>query len=110
MGVRDHAECRPAACLGLHRALDGMATEPLWKLAIRRGIESARRQPRRCNVDQACALSAFVIERMRIRLANGENLTEEELNRRVSVYRSELARVEQRAAATRRQVMVTVRP
>jgi hypothetical protein len=61
-----------------------MATELLWKRAVRRGIESQRRQPRECNFEQACDLSAFGIRQMHQFLAGGEEIPPAELNRRVS--------------------------
>ncbi len=86
-----------------------METELLWKRAIRRGIESQRREPRECNFEQACDLSAFVIRQMHQYLSGGEQLSPAELNRRVSLHLGELDRMERKLAATWRQVTVTVR-
>ena len=86
-----------------------MASELLWKRAVRRGIESARREPRRCNFEQACDLSNFAIACFRRVIANGESLSEQELDRRMSLRRAELEALGQRLAATWRQVMVTVK-
>ena len=84
-----------------------MDKEPLWKRAVRRGIESARREPRRCNFDQACELSALAIDNLRRFVANGENISAEELHRRMSRYLARRARTEQRMAESWRHVMVT---
>ena len=88
---------------------DVMATELLWKRAVRRGIESQRREPRECNFEQACDLSAFVIGRMHEYLSGSSRLSQAELNRRVSLHLGELDRMERKLAATWRQVTVTVR-
>lgn len=84
-----------------------MATELLWKRAVRRGIESARREPRRCNFDQACELSAVAIENLRRYVANGDNISPEEVLRRMSRYLARRARIEQRMAESWRHVLVT---
>jgi len=84
-----------------------MAQELLWKRAIRRGIEHARRSPRDTNFEQACMLSAHAIECTRQYLAGTDNPNEQELLRRVSMFRIEREEMERRIAATWRQVMVT---
>ena len=83
-----------------------MATELMWKRAVRRGIESQRREPRECNFEQACDLSNWLIRNLHRELAGGEALTEEELNRRVSQHLIELAAIERRMAATWKTVQV----
>lgn len=84
-----------------------MATELLWKRAVRRGIESARREPRQCNFEEACGISNWLIRNLHRELARGETLSEEELNRRVSQHLIELAAIERRVAATWKTVQVS---
>ena len=84
-----------------------MAQEPLWKRAVRRGIESARREPRNTNFEQACMLSAQAIDCTRRYLAGIDNPSEEELLRRVSVFRIEREEMERQIAATWRHVLVS---
>jgi len=84
-----------------------MATELLWKRAVRRGIESARVHPRRCDFEQACDLSNWVIRNLHRELSGGEVLSEAELNRRVSQHLLEIAEIERRMAATWKSVRVS---
>jgi hypothetical protein len=84
-----------------------MVQEPLWKRAVRRGIEHARREPRDTDFDQACMLSAYAIDCTREYLSKSDNPTEQELLRRFSVYRIEREEMERQMAATWRQVVVT---
>jgi hypothetical protein len=84
-----------------------MTTELLWKRAVRRGIESARRESRRCDFDDACELSAIAIDNLRRFVANDENIRDDELRRRMSRYLARRAQMEQRMAESWRQVMVT---
>ena len=84
-----------------------MGQEPLWKRAIRRGMEHARREPRDTNFEQACMLSAYAIDCTRQYLAATDNPSEKELLRRVSLFRIEREEMERQIAATWRQVMVT---
>lgn len=84
-----------------------MDKEPLWKRAVRRGIASALCDPRRCNFDQACELSAVAIDNLLRFITDGEDLPPEELRRRMSRYLVRRARIEQQMAESWRQVMVT---
>ena len=86
-----------------------MTKESMWKRAVRRGVESQRREPRECDFEQACELSAFVSSQLHRELANGEELSAAELNRRLSLHLSERARLERKMADSWRQVQVTVR-
>ena len=84
-----------------------MEQELLWKRAVRRSMEQVRREPRTMNFDQACELSAYMIQCLRRNLAGSESPSEAELARRVSLYRIECERLERRLAKTWRKVMVT---
>jgi hypothetical protein len=84
-----------------------MAKELLWKRAVRRGIEHARREPRTMNFGQTCALSAYMIECLRHHVAGGEQLSEEEINRRVALYHLDCERLERRLAESWRKVWVS---
>ncbi len=84
-----------------------MEKEFLWKRAVRRSMEQVLREPRTMTFDQSCALSAFMIDCLRRNLAGSENLAEEELDRRVSLYHIECERLERRLAASWRKVMVS---
>ncbi len=83
-----------------------MAREYLWKRAVRRGMAQARRETCPMNFAQACALSDFMIDSLRTNLAGSEELSEQEIDRRVSLYHIECSRLEQRLARSWRKVMV----
>jgi len=85
-----------------------MGKEHLWKRAVRRSIESARRHPRHCNFEQACDLSALAIDNLRRYLSAGDPISEAELDRRMSHYLARRAEMERRIAATWRSVLVTI--
>ena len=84
-----------------------MATELLWQRAVRRGIESARREPNHCNFHEACQLSNWILRNLHTELADGESLGEAELNRRVSRHLIELEHIERGMAETWTTVRVT---
>jgi hypothetical protein len=81
-------------------------TEPLWKRAVRRGIESARREPRNCDFQLACELSAIAIDNLRYYVASDTDSPAEEVRRRMSRYLLRRAEVEQRMAVSWRHAMV----
>jgi hypothetical protein len=84
-----------------------MATELLWKRAVRRGIESARREPNHCDFRSACELSNWLLENLHRELSGGQPLSQAELNRRVSRHLIELEAIERRMAESWRTVWVT---
>lgn len=83
-----------------------MARIPLWKRSIRRGFKHARLHPRNTGIELALELSAMAITRLHEHLAAGEDLTEEELSRRVSEHHRQRAIIERRMAETWKHVMV----
>ena len=83
-----------------------MSKIPYWKRAVQRAFEHRRREPRRTNFDQACALSALAIDNLRSYLAGNDHPTPEELKRRISLYRIRREQLERRLAATWKQLMV----
>ena len=86
-----------------------MATEMLWKRAVRRGFESLRGERFDNDFRRACELSALSIGMLRRHLAESANLSETELDRRVSQYHIQMDRMERRLAASWRAVKVTVK-
>ena len=84
-----------------------MATELLWKRAVRRGIESARREPNQCDFHGACQLSNWVLQNLHRELSGGQRLSEAELNRRVSRHLIELEVIERHMAETWTTIRVT---
>ena len=86
-----------------------MATELLWKRAVRRGFESLRGERLDCDFRLSCELAAMSIDMLRRNLAGSDNPSEVELNRRVSRFHIQMDQVERRMAASWRTVMVTVK-
>jgi len=71
-------------------------------------MDYERRNPRAMDFDQACAASSHLIESLRRKLAGLENLSERELDRRVSLYHIERERLEKRLAACWRKILIDV--
>jgi hypothetical protein len=84
-----------------------MEQQLLWKRAVRRSMEQVRREPRTMNFDQACELSAQMIDGLRRHVAGSDDVSEREVDRRVSLYHIQCEALERRLAATWRKVVVT---
>jgi|GEM_PF-2617100 hypothetical protein len=86
-----------------------MASELLWKRAVRRAFDSLRGERFDGDFRLACELSAMSIDMLRRYLAGSDNPSDEELDRRVSRFRIEMEQVERRMATSWRTVRVTVK-
>lgn len=84
-----------------------METEFLWKYFVRIRMEQARRYPIGMHFEQTCEASARLIADLRRRLAGSEKLSEQEINRRVSLYHIKRERLERWVATWWRKALIT---